>query len=147
MTATRSKKAEQLKNEENASKVEESKEIKDEKTEEVSDEDKQLQDELVLCVERLKDSNVELRYNSLKILADKIRSATSSLTSVPKPLKFLRPHWDAIVASFEAYGSKEKSHTAWFLHAEIISVLGMTSGDEKELNCLKYRVVFLKYNF
>ena len=31
--------------------------------------------------------------NALKHLSSEIRSATTSMTSVPKPLKFLRPHY------------------------------------------------------
>jgi 26S proteasome regulatory subunit N1 len=32
---------------------------------------------------------------------DQIRTATSSMTSVPKPLKFLRPHYDRIKAIYD----------------------------------------------
>ncbi|CAN0378400.1 unnamed protein product, partial [Hapterophycus canaliculatus] len=32
-------------------------------------------------------------HNALKHLSSEIRSATTSMTSVPKPLKFLRPHY------------------------------------------------------
>lgn len=31
--------------------------------------------------------------NALRHLSSEIRSATTSMTSVPKPLKFLRPHY------------------------------------------------------
>jgi hypothetical protein len=36
-----------------------------------------------------------------------IRSATSSMTSVPKPLKFLRPHYGALKSFFETMPESE----------------------------------------
>lgn len=53
---------------------------------------------------------------------DEIREATSSMTSVPKPLKFLRPHYDGMKEFFgEMMDSENK--TAF---SEVLSVLGMT---------------------
>lgn len=108
---------------------------------ELSEEDKVLKEELDLCVQRLSDPDVEIRFNSVKILVEQIRTSTSSLTSVPKPLKFLREHWEDLIKSFDTFSSKKPEHPAWFLHAEVLSVLGMTNGDEKERPCLKYRLL------
>jgi len=84
--------------------------------EDLSDDDKNLKEELELCVTRLTDTSLEIRLASLKILKDRIRTATSSLTSVPKPLKMLRPHWKTIVDAFEANTSdKSSKHASWFL--------------------------------
>ena len=55
-----------------------------------------IRDELTLCVERLKEDDAKLYEASLNIMREKIRSSTSSLTSVPKPLKFLRNHFDSL---------------------------------------------------
>jgi len=134
------------KNEQSSSKTdkkEEKKPVVSTTPEELTDEDKALKEELELCVKRLGDSSEEIRLNSLTILRDRIRTATSSLTSVPKPLKMLRSHWSTIVDHFEKgyTTTSSKEHAAWFLHAEILSVLGMTNGDEKDKNCLKYRVL------
>jgi 26S proteasome regulatory subunit N1 len=37
----------------------------------------------------------------LETLRQKIRESTSSMTSVPKPLKFMRPFYNDMVAIFE----------------------------------------------
>ncbi len=59
------------------------------------------------------------------------------MTSVPKPLKFLRPHYTDLVAVFDrmAAGDNKK------MFADILSVLGMTFGTKDKLETLKYRLV------
>ena len=52
------------------------------------------------------DVTTAVYRNSLEMLRSKIRSATSSLTSVPKPLKFLRAHFDTLKEIFEAITGK-----------------------------------------
>lgn len=108
------------------------KKTKDDEEPEMSDEDKQLFDELNLCIERLQESNESLYKASLEILRTKIRSSTSSITSVPKPLKFLRPHY----ATLKQIHEKIRDEDSKKFCAEIVSVLGMTISDERE--CLKY---------
>lgn len=36
-----------------------------------------------------------------------IRTSTSSMTSVPKPLKFLRPHYGTLKAHYEIMGTSD----------------------------------------
>ena len=57
---------------------------------EVSEEDKALKEGLELAVLRLQEPDKSLHKQALEHLSTEIRSATSSMTSVPKPLKFLR---------------------------------------------------------
>ncbi|KAI6661946.1 26S proteasome non-ATPase regulatory subunit 2 [Oopsacas minuta] len=102
--------------------------------EELSEEDIQLKEELLLLVERLEDEEAELRQNSLNILRNQIRSSTSSMTSVPKPLKFLRPHFQQIVLIYDKYPEGEIKKEL----ADVLSVLGMTIGEKRD--CLKYRL-------
>ena len=53
-------------------------------------------------VERvLENKEVELSTAALNMIATEIKSATSSMTSVPKPLKFMRAHNEALMAHFE----------------------------------------------
>ena len=49
-----------------------------------------------MLVQRLEESNVSLHKPALESLRTQIRSSTSSMTSVPKPLKFLRQHFDGL---------------------------------------------------
>ena len=59
------------------------------------------------------------------------------MTAVPKPLKFLRPHYDALCKRHEEWPSG-KAREAF---ADVLSVLGMTQGDEEKLDTLKYRLL------
>lgn len=59
------------------------------------------------------------------------------MTAVPKPLKFLRPHYEDLTKTFEQWPEgKDKEHLA-----DVLSVLGMTQGDEERLDTLKYRLL------
>lgn len=115
-------------------KVETKKENEDDKNE-LSEEDKQLQDELNLCVERLTENDENLYLSALNVLSTKIKASTTSMTSVPKPLKFMRPHYDTMKLIYE----KIKSPNVKKVCADIVSVLAMTMGDGRE--CLKYRLL------
>jgi len=42
-----------------------------------------------------------LYLEALENLRTQIRSSTTSMTSVPKPLKFLRPHYDTLKQVYE----------------------------------------------
>ncbi|WZZ61039.1 hypothetical protein YC2023_061146 [Brassica napus] len=68
----------------------------DKKEEDLSEEDLQLKQNLELYVERVQDPNPELQKASLESMRQEIRASTSSMTSVPKPLKFLRPHYGTL---------------------------------------------------
>ncbi|KAM6357133.1 26S proteasome non-ATPase regulatory subunit 2 isoform 3-T3 [Alca torda] len=106
-----------------------------EKEQELSEEDKQLQDELEMLVERLGEKDTSLYRPALEELRRQIRSSTTSMTSVPKPLKFLRPHYGKLKEIYENMAPGENKRFA----ADIISVLAMTMSGERE--CLKYRLV------
>uniref|UniRef100_A0A5F8GQG4 26S proteasome non-ATPase regulatory subunit 2 n=1 Tax=Monodelphis domestica TaxID=13616 RepID=A0A5F8GQG4_MONDO len=105
------------------------------KEQELSEEDKQLQDELEMLVERLGEKDTSLYRPALEELRRQIRSSTTSMTSVPKPLKFLRPHYGKLKEIYENMKPGENKRFA----ADIISVLAMTMSGERE--CLKYRLV------
>ncbi|XP_035773479.1 26S proteasome non-ATPase regulatory subunit 2-like [Anopheles albimanus] len=112
---------------------------KEEEKTELSDEDKQLQDELNMLVERLQESDVELYRPSLESMANLIRASTTSMTSVPKPLKFMRQHYETMKDIHKKMTAKLKDVDTLKLFAEIISVLAMTMGSGKE--CLVYRLL------
>ncbi|KAF5383134.1 hypothetical protein D9615_005031 [Tricholomella constricta] len=113
------------------------KDSKEDEGEELSEEDLQLKNELEMLVERLKESNTELYRPALETLRTLIRTSTSSMTSVPKPLKFLRPHYPDLQALYETWPiSEEKS-----LFADILSVLAMTYSDTQPRGTLKYRLL------
>ncbi|KAI9264821.1 armadillo-type protein [Sporodiniella umbellata] len=110
---------------------------KKEQEEELSEEDQQLKAELELMVERLQDEKKELHRPALEHLRTSIRTSTSSMTSVPKPLKFLS----------KFYPSLKKLHESWpesddkKLFADILSVLSMSYGEENQRETLRYRFI------
>jgi len=53
-----------------------------------------LKEKLELLVERLSDRELAQRENALTQLRDEVAGATKTMTSVPKPLKFLCPHFE-----------------------------------------------------
>uniref|UniRef100_A0A034VZH7 26S proteasome non-ATPase regulatory subunit 2 n=2 Tax=Endopterygota TaxID=33392 RepID=A0A034VZH7_BACDO len=110
------------------------KDAKDEgKEQELSDEDQQLQDELEMLVNRLQEPDKALYLPALEMLAKLIRASTTSMTSVPKPLKFMRPHYETMKTIYKQMPDQQTRQ----LCADIISVLSMTMGSGKD--CLAYR--------
>jgi 26S proteasome regulatory subunit N1 len=61
-------------------------------------------------------------------------SLTYSMTSVPKPLKFMIPHFDAMKAAHEKISEAGVKREC----ADIVSVLAMTMSEESE--CLEYKM-------
>ncbi|KAK7019046.1 26S proteasome regulatory subunit RPN1 [Favolaschia claudopus] len=113
------------------------KDAKEGEGEELSEEDLQLRNELEMLAERLKESNTELYRPALETLRTLIRTSTSSMTSVPKPLKFLRPLYPDLQTLYESWpASDDKS-----LFADILSVLAMTYSDTQPRGTLRYRLL------
>jgi len=102
---------------------------------ELSDEDKQLKEELELCVTRLGEPKTELWAPALTSMTTLIRASTTSMTSVPKPLKFMIPHFDAMKAAYEKMSAGAVKKQC----ADVVSVLAMTMSEERE--CLKYKLL------
>ncbi|XP_037070345.1 LOW QUALITY PROTEIN: 26S proteasome non-ATPase regulatory subunit 2-like [Pollicipes pollicipes] len=103
--------------------------------EELSEEDKQLQEELNMLVERLQENDTSLYMPALESLRTMIRASTTSMTSVPKPLKFMRPHFETMKTIHANMTDKKVKGTC----ADVVSVLAMTMSDQRE--CLKYKLV------
>lgn len=122
----------------------------------LSEEDRDLKERLETCVTTLIDKDdpkvtVELRLTALQVVVTELRTATSSMTSVPKPLKFLRPHYPSLKAYY--YGTLRKHHddkegTAALTDdqlklrarlADVLAVLAMTMATS-ERESLKYKL-------
>ncbi|KAF1802464.1 armadillo-type protein [Mucor lusitanicus] len=110
---------------------------KKEQEEELSEEDQQLKNELEMMVERLRENNKELHRPALEQLRTAIRTSTSSMTSVPKPLKFLSKYYPLLKKLHESWpDSADKK-----LLADILSVLSMSYAEEGQREALRYRFV------
>lgn len=103
----------------------------------LSEEDEQLKNELEMLVERLSEDNKDLYRPALESLRTYIRTSTSSMTSVPKPLKFLRPHFARLK---ELYSKWPDSNRDKSLFAEVLSVLAMTYSDNGQRETLHFRL-------
>ncbi|KAJ4379601.1 proteasome regulatory particle base subunit [Didymella sp. IMI 355093] len=104
--------------------------------EELSEEDQQLKSELDMLVERILESDTSLYKPALDQIKEFIKTSTSSMTAVPKPLKFLRPHYESLEKQYASWPEGENKQS----FADMLSVLGMTYSDEERLDCLKYRL-------
>jgi 26S proteasome regulatory subunit N1 len=111
---------------------------KDEKKDDdLSEEDQALKEQLELYVVRAQDTDPGVQKLALESMRQEIRSATSSMTSVPKPLKFLRPHYGTLKAYFETMPESDLKKYM----ADILSVLALTMSAEGERESLNYRMI------
>ena len=62
------------------------------------------------------ESDINLYIPALDAIKDFIKTSTSSMTAVPKPLKFLRPHFEGLAGCYESWPpGKEKVMTKYQL--------------------------------
>ena len=109
----------------------------------MSEEDQELKERLETCVSTLINKDAEqavtvpLRLKALDVIVTELRTATASMTSVPKPLKFLRPHFVDLkslhATLLGSSASEVEADTDFILLrarlADVLSVLAMTMGD------------------
>lgn len=116
---------------------------------ELSEEDQELKDKLDLCVQRLskvggdRPDAAALAPAAVRSLADEVRTSTTSMTSVPKPLKFLRPHYAGLCESqkkLAAIGASASAKEASQELADVLSVLAISSGARGGREALKWRL-------
>lgn len=86
---------------------------------------------------RLQESDASLYKPALEAMKTSIKTSTSSMTAVPKPLKFLRPHYEALVKLYEQWPEGDDKSSL----ADVLSVIGMTFSDEDRQDTLKYRLL------
>ncbi|KAL7414960.1 armadillo-type protein [Mrakia frigida] len=92
-----------------------------------------------MLVERLKEPTTSLYIPALESLRSLIRTSTSSMTSVPKPLKFLRPFYADLEGVRSTWADELKEEKT--LLASILSVLAMTYSDSGKRDTLYYRLL------
>lgn len=113
--------------------------------EELNEEDQKLKDDLELLVEKLADpahsAKQDLEY--LDTMKTFIKESTTSMTAVPKPLKFLRPHYPLLTELYGKWASdgSKVSNELLLQFADVLSVLAMTYSDAGEKESLKYRLL------
>lgn len=104
------------------------------KTEEMSEEDKRLEEELHMLVDRILEKDVSLYDLALETLRKLIRTSTTSMTSVPLPLKFLRSYYSRLKDRCDTIETDEKTKA---LLCSVVSILAM--GQDRNLrDTLRY---------
>lgn len=105
--------------------------------EELSEEDLKLKADLETLVERLAEFNSSLYQPSLDQLKEFIKNSTSSMTAVPKPLKFLRPAYPSLCSVYERWKDADLRSQL----ADVLSVLSMTYSDDGKYDSLRFRLL------
>ena len=95
------------------------------------------QAQMELLVTRTSDPEPALRLTALETMVQEVRTSTSSMTSVPKPLKFLRPHFGTLKENYE----KASAGPAKTMMADVLSLLAMTMGEDSVRESLSYKLL------
>eukprot|EP00566_Odontella_aurita_P002490 CAMPEP_0113572108 /NCGR_PEP_ID=MMETSP0015_2-20120614/25918_1 /TAXON_ID=2838 /ORGANISM="Odontella" /LENGTH=932 /DNA_ID=CAMNT_0000475117 /DNA_START=74 /DNA_END=2872 /DNA_ORIENTATION=+ /assembly_acc=CAM_ASM_000160 len=121
----------------------------------MSEEDQELKERLETCVSTVVNEaeeasvTVPIRLKALDVIVTELRSATSSMTSVPKPLKFLRPQFAKIKDLYASFSGDEAVSDIEMLVlrarlADVLAVLAMTMGKHEERESLKFKLSAFK---
>lgn len=120
----------------------------EEDTPNISEVDLELKERLETCVNTLLNTQNEstittdLRLSALDKIVLELRTATSSMTSVPKPLKFLRPFFIPLKDLHKDL--LQKSDMEWVLLrarlADVLAVLSMTLGKHEDRESLTFKL-------
>lgn len=110
---------------------------KKDEADDLSPEDAKLKADLDMLAERALDADAGVQKAALDAMINEVRSSTSSMTSVPKPLKFLRPHYAVLKGAFETTPNTANKTRM----ADVLSVLAMTMGGEGERESLKFKLL------
>jgi len=122
------------------------------KEESMSEEDKELKERLETCVSTVTndknevDVTIPIRLTALDVIVNELRTATASMTSVPKPLKFLRPHFPSLRTLYLSLeqndrSSMEKKYLEFRARlADIVAVLAMTMSKPEDRESLKFKL-------
>jgi len=109
--------------------------------EDLSEEDAALKEKLDMLVVRAMDRDSGVQKLALETIRSEVRTSTSSMTSVPKPLKFLRHHYPKLKEYFASASADDpasvENRTAM---ADILSVLAMTMAEEGSRESLSFKL-------
>ncbi len=93
-----------------------------------------MKQDLELLVQRLSEDDTGVQKLAIEQLRTQLQDTTSTVTSIPKPIKFLKPHYDSMKESYEKMKSNENKTS----FATLISVMAMTMGKEEDRDSLKF---------
>ncbi|RWR80576.1 26S proteasome non-ATPase regulatory subunit 2 A-like protein [Cinnamomum micranthum f. kanehirae] len=86
----------------------------------------------------IQDLDPDLKKFAIESMRQEIRMLTSSITTVvPKPLKFLHPHYEALKSCYEVMADSELKKYL----ADVLSVVAWSISAQGEQEILKYRLL------
>merc|ERR1712137_181875 len=88
-----------------------------------------------LMVTRLSDEESGVQKLAIESLRQEIKNSSASISSIPKGLKFLRPHYNTLKDVWQNTEGDNRKYLA-----DVISVLAMTMSTEGSLDSLKFRL-------
>jgi 26S proteasome regulatory subunit N1 len=94
-----------------------------------------LKEKLELCVERLTDKEAGLRQQAVDMIKTEVSGATSSMTSVPKPLKFMTPLYTKLTDCYKAYKTNDDFKKQL---SDLCSVIGMVAAPDDSTDMIDY---------
>lgn len=119
----------------------ENKSKKDEKNDEpqLSEEDKLLQSTLhdsvdILCAP---DTKTDIAGRAIATISNEVKSSTGSMTSVPKPLKFLKPKYEDLLTFYNKITDEDPNKIN---AGRLVSALSMTMGEEGSVLSIRLEV-------
>jgi len=95
-------------------------------------EEQELKNKLDELVNALFDNDFDIQVNAFNLLKDEIKSSTSTMTSIPKPLKYVRCHYDRLKEEY----NKEQSRERRALLGNLLSILVLVAKSDD--TSLKY---------
>ncbi|KAL0478269.1 26S proteasome subunit Rpn1 [Acrasis kona] len=101
----------------------------------LSEEDEKYKQDIEMIIERVCENDENIQKTALDQIRSELTQETGTVTSVPKSLKFIKPHYDRLK---ETYAKAPASNKKNF--AQLLSVLAMTLGKEDEREIIKYRL-------
>jgi|EP00670_Eutreptiella_braarudii_P001357 26S proteasome regulatory subunit N1 len=112
---------------------------KEEEVEEVelSEEDAKIKEEVEELVDKIQGDNQGVAKLALETLRTMLKTATGTVTSIPKPLKFLRPHYPTLKENFTARPNTMEGKK---LFADLLSLLAMSYAKEDVRECLTFKL-------
>ena len=81
------------------------------------------------------DKESGIRNNALEMIKAEVSGATSSMSSVPKPLKFMTPLYEKLVETYNNYKSEDRFKRQL---ANLCSVIGMVAAKDDSNDMLEY---------
>lgn len=91
----------------------------------MSEEDQALKDKIELLINNIITKSEDEGKVSLAELKTIVKTSTTSMTSVPKPFKFIKPHYEALASFYDGMRANNFKR----LLADFLSVLSMTMAD------------------